>query len=59
MIGAIPNEPELLAPRTLDVAHYLQARAARRADQPRRVRSMAVTARTVPNVVHLLKPGAH
>jgi phosphate acetyltransferase len=26
MIGAIPNEPELLAPRTLDVAHYLQAR---------------------------------
>jgi phosphate acetyltransferase len=59
MIGAIPNEPELLAPRTLDVAHYLQARVLHAGQiSRRRVRSMAVTARTVPNVVHLLKPGA-
>ncbi len=59
MLGAIPNEPELLAPRTLDVAHYLQARVLHAGQiSRRRVRSMAVTARTVPNVVHLLKPGA-
>ncbi|RMC93421.1 phosphate acetyltransferase [Aquitalea palustris] len=59
MIGAIPSEPELLAPRTLDVAHYLQARVLHAGQiSRRRVRSMAVTARTVPNVVHLLKPGA-
>ena len=59
MIGAIPNEPELLAPRTLDVAHYLQARVLHAGQiSRRRVRSMAVTARTVTNVEHLLKPGA-
>lgn len=59
MIGAIPYEPDLLAPRTLDVANYLKARLLHAGQiTRRRVRSIAVTARTVPNIIHLLKPGA-
>ncbi|CUA86315.1 phosphotransacetylase [Gulbenkiania indica] len=59
MIGAVPHEPDLLAPRTLDVANYLRARLLFAGQiTRRRVRSMAVTARTVPNIVHLFKPGA-
>ncbi|AXT47515.1 MULTISPECIES: phosphate acetyltransferase [Chromobacterium] len=59
MLGAIPHEPELLAPRTLDVANHLKARLLHAGQlTSRRVRTMVVTARTVPNIVHLLKPGA-
>ena len=59
LLGAIPLEPELLAPRTLDVANYLKARLLHAGQMTRRrVRSTVITARTVPNIVHLLKPGA-
>ena len=59
LMGAIPLEPELLAPRTLDVANYLKARLLHAGQMTRRrVRSTVITARTVPNIVHLLKPGA-
>lgn len=58
-IGSIPFQADLQAPRTLDVAHYLNARLIYTGEiSRRRVRSIAVTARTVPNMAHLLKPGA-
>ncbi|MDF0605946.1 phosphate acetyltransferase [Neisseriaceae bacterium TC5R-5] len=59
MLGAIPHEAELLAPRTLDVAKHLQAEVLYSGQlDNRRVRSMVITARTVPHIAHLLKPGA-
>jgi len=59
LIGLIPDEPELRAPRTLDVANYLKARQLHPGqNRERRVRSIVVTARTAPNMIHLLKPGA-
>ncbi|AUH52011.1 phosphate acetyltransferase [Chromobacterium sp. ATCC 53434] len=59
LLGVIPHQPELLAPRTLDVARHLDARVLHAGRQAsRRVRTMVVTARTAPNIVNLLKPGA-
>ncbi len=59
LIGSIRHDPELLAPRTLDVANYLKARLMHAGQLTRRrVRSIVVTARSAPNIVHLLKPGA-
>ncbi|GGY26438.1 phosphate acetyltransferase [Paludibacterium paludis] len=59
LIGAIQHEADLLAPRTLDVADYLKARVMHPGQLARRrVRSIVVTARSAPNIVHLLKPGA-
>jgi phosphate acetyltransferase len=58
-LGCIPLEPELMAPRTLDVANYLKAKLLHAGQLTRRrVRSMSVMARSVPHIVHLLKPGA-
>lgn len=59
LIGCIPFEPDLQAPRTLDVANYLNAHFLYPGEiSRRRVRSIVVTMRTVPNMVHLLRPGA-
>ncbi|MCP6725937.1 DRTGG domain-containing protein, partial [Klebsiella pneumoniae] len=57
--GVIPYQQELLAPRTQDVARYLNANVVHAGQQAnRRVRNMVVAARTAPNIVNLLKPGA-
>ena len=58
LLGCIPFEDELNALRTRDVAEALGARLlnAGEADQ-RRVSKIILAARTVPNMVHLLKPG--
>ena len=58
LLGCIPFEDELNALRTRDVAEALGARLlnAGEADQ-RRVNKIILAARTVPNMVHLLKPG--
>ncbi|QEL54575.1 phosphate acetyltransferase [Chromobacterium paludis] len=59
LLGVIPYQPELLAPRTQDVARHLNASVVHAGQQAsRRVRSMVVAARTAPNIVNLLKPGA-
>ncbi|POZ60326.1 phosphate acetyltransferase [Chromobacterium alticapitis] len=59
LLGVIPYQPELLAPRTQDVARHLNASVVHAGQQAsRRVRSMVVAARTAPNIVSLLKPGA-
>ncbi|VEB41709.1 Phosphate acetyltransferase [Chromobacterium violaceum] len=59
LLGVIPYQSELLAPRTQDVARYLNANVVHAGQQAsRRVRNMVVAARTAPNIVNLLKPGA-
>lgn len=59
LIGAIPENTELTAPRTLDVANYLHATVLNAGQiNTRRVHSIVVTARSAPNMVQLLKPGA-
>ena len=58
-LGGISHEPELLTPRTLDVANYLKARVIHPGQMAqRRVRNSLVIARAVPNILYLLKPGA-
>lgn len=58
-LGAIRWNPALIAPRTLDVARYLQASVINQGHiLERRVQSITLTARTVPNLLHTLKAGA-
>jgi phosphate acetyltransferase len=59
LIGAIPENPELGACRTSDVAHHLNARVIHAGDfSTRRVRRITLLARTVPNLIPALLPGA-
>jgi phosphate acetyltransferase len=59
LTGVIPDQADLRAPRTLDVANYLNAKVLNPGKiGERRVNNFVVTARTAPNMVHLLKPGA-
>lgn len=58
-LGAIRWNPALIAPRTLDVARYLNADILHEGHiQERRVHTITLTARTVPNMLHTLKAGA-
>jgi len=58
-LGAVPWEPELVSPRVLDVARQLEAKVLNDGDMARRrVRDVAVVARTVDNMTHRLGPGA-
>ena len=58
LIGCIPWQDELNAPRTSDVAAQLDATILHPGDmQHRRVMDIALCARTVPNIVERLKPG--
>ncbi|WMR33989.1 phosphate acetyltransferase, partial [Metapseudomonas otitidis] len=58
LLGCIPWEEELNAPRTRDVADLLGARVINAGDyDQRRVQKIILCARTVPNTVPLLKPG--
>ena len=59
LIGCVPWQEELNAPRTSDIAELLRANTFHAGDmQQRRVMEMALCSRTVPNIIHLLRPGA-
>jgi len=59
LIGAIPENGELSACRTVDVAHQLGARVIHEGElHQRRVRRFTLLARTVPNLVDSLLPGS-
>lgn len=58
LIGCIPWQGELSAPRTSDVASLLNARILHPGEMhQRRVRDIILCARTVPNTLHLFRPG--
>ncbi|WP_394175411.1 phosphate acetyltransferase [Thalassotalea litorea] len=58
LIGAIPWEIDLVAPRVLDVCQYLQASIVNRGDiEHRRIRSISFCARTVANLTSHLAAG--
>ena len=58
-LGGIPHKAEFLHPRTLDIVDVLNARVLHAGEiASRRVRQNLIIARSVPNIVHLLKPGA-
>lgn len=58
LLGCIPWQDELNAPRTRDVADLLGARVINAGDyEQRRVQKIVLCARAVPNTVALLKPG--
>lgn len=59
LIGAIPFDAAMLAPRTLDVAQHLRAKVLLEGElATRRVIDVSLVARTVANMTHRLKPGA-
>lgn len=59
LLGAVPWDPALIAPRTVDVAGHLQARTLHAGDQAtRRVRRIALLARRVANVTDQFTPGS-
>lgn len=58
LIGCVPWQDELNAPRTSDVAELLGAGIISAGDMAtRRVMEIALCARTVPNIIARLKPG--
>jgi phosphate acetyltransferase len=58
-LGGIPHQPEFLHPRTLDIVEVLHARVTHAGEiATRRVRESLIIARSVPSIVHMLKPGA-
>ncbi|TXH94895.1 MAG: phosphate acetyltransferase [Pseudomonas sp.] len=58
LLGCIPWQDELNAPRTRDVAELLGAQILNAGDyEQRRVQKIVLCARAVPNTVQLLKPG--
>ena len=59
LIGVIPKNPRLRQYRTLDVARLLNAKVLREGDlATRRVNSVHLLARTVPNLLNTFRPGA-
>ena len=59
VLGAVPENPELFAFRMLDVARHLKASFVHEGDLTgRRVRKIALLARTVPNLVDTLTAGS-
>ncbi|MBX9754465.1 MAG: phosphate acetyltransferase [Pseudomonadaceae bacterium] len=58
LLGSIPWQSQLNAPRTRDVADLLGANVLNAGDyEQRRVQEIVLCARAVPNTVQLLKPG--
>lgn len=58
LLGCIPYQPELNAPRTRDVAELLGAQVLNAGDyEQRRMSRIIICARTVLNTLQLLKPG--
>jgi phosphate acetyltransferase len=59
LLGAIPESPELAACRTVDVVRHLDAEVLHEGEMlQRRVKRFTLLARTVPNLIHTLTPGA-
>jgi phosphate acetyltransferase len=59
LLGTVPDNPELGACRTSDVARHLNAEVMHAGDGARRrVKRFKLLARTVPNLLHTLQPGA-
>jgi len=57
-LGIVYWNPSFLSPRTLDIAKHLEARVVHEGDlQQRRVTSVVLCARTVPNMLFALKAG--
>lgn len=58
LLGAIPDNPELGAYRTIDVVRHLGAEIVHEGElRQRRVKRFSLLARTVPNLIHTLAPG--
>jgi phosphate acetyltransferase len=58
-VGLIPENQELIQARTADVARYLQAEVLHPGEmEQRRVKTITVLARTVPNLVYTFRPGS-
>ncbi|WP_404363103.1 phosphate acetyltransferase [Marinobacter sp.] len=58
LLGCIPWQPELLAPRVSDIAREIGATFLNEGQQhQRRVQKVTVSARTIPNMVETLRPG--
>ncbi len=58
LLGAVPREESLLWPRAADVARVLRAEILHAGEmQQRRVQTIHLLARTVPNMLHTFRPG--
>lgn len=58
IIGTIPENSELAAPRTVDIARHLNATIINKGElATRRVKNFSLLARTVPNMLSGFKPG--
>ncbi|SFR43091.1 phosphate acetyltransferase [Marinobacter daqiaonensis] len=58
LLGIIPWQPDLLAPRISDIARELPADILHEGDiETRRVQKISVCARTIPNMIDTLRPG--
>jgi phosphate acetyltransferase len=59
LLGAVPDNPELGACRTVDVMRHLDAEVLNEGElATRRVKRFTLLARTVPNLIHTLAPGS-
>jgi phosphate acetyltransferase len=59
LIGAIPQNPELTACRTIDIARHLGAEVLHEGEiQIRRAKKISLLARTVPNMLHTFQAGS-
>jgi phosphate acetyltransferase len=59
LIGAIPQNPELTACRTIDIARHLGAEVLHQGEiQTRRAKKISLLARTVPNMFHTFQAGS-
>jgi phosphate acetyltransferase len=59
LIGVVPDSPELIYCRTIDIQRHLNAEAINAGEMAiRRVKKTLLLARTVPNLLHALAPGA-
>lgn len=59
VIGVVPENPELMACRTVDIARHLKADIIHEGEMmQRRVRKISLLARTVPNLVGALSAGS-
>ncbi|MCJ8313020.1 MAG: phosphate acetyltransferase [Saccharospirillaceae bacterium] len=57
-LGLIYWNPDLISPRTLEVANYLKAKVISKGNMDtQRVKQITLAARTVPNMLHTLLPG--
>lgn len=59
LIGCVPWSPDLPSFRVLDVARHLDAIFINEGDsKQRRVKSVALSARNLPNILHIFNPGS-